>query len=302
MTTLYQLHFTAARGLIEESAALLENSLPEPLSVSIFEVEGDIWGLNAHYSVPPDITATRRHLACTLEQPEAAFPLSMEPLADKDWVSHVQKNLKPVEAGRFLIHGEHDREKASGHNYAIEINAAQAFGTAHHGTTMGCLIAIDQLSAMSTPASILDLGTGTGILAIAAHMVWPKAAIIATDIDPIAVEIAAANAAHNLAPALTGSERGGPITFICADGLDHPALMAASPFDLLIANILAKPLIEMAVPLTGAIKPGGRALLSGILDDQAADVIRAFQAAGLCHNSTDQHGEWVTIQFEKIDG
>lgn len=291
---LHQLTIRCEKHLASQIAALLENILPEPLSTSHFEEPDKLtWAASATYQAKEDRDAARHIVTTTFSDKNDDMTFEETEIEDMDWVSHVQSQLCPVEAGRFLIYGSHDRDTAGGAKFGIEIDAAQAFGTAHHGTTKGCLIAIDDLaSRIAPPATILDLGTGTGILAIAASLTWPDATILATDIDPVAVDIAAANSAlnntHN-------------ITALCANGLHDETLMKAAPFNLLIANILAKPLITMAGQITGAVAPSGTLLLSGILDHQAKDVETAYINAGLAHQSTSLIGEWATILFQKTE-
>ena len=289
---LHQIIIRCDKALSGQVAALLENSYPEPLSVSHFEEPDQLsWAASATYKTSDDLGAARGLVEAHFSSDQNELIFETQQVEDMDWVSHVQSQLCPVEAGRFLIYGSHDRETAIGANYGIEIDAAQAFGTAHHGTTKGCLIAIDDLSqSITPPKTILDLGTGTGILAIAASLTWPDATIIASDVDPIAVDIAAANTALNNAAA---------ITTLCADSLQDDTIQSAAPFNLLIANILARPLIAMAGEITGAVAPQGTLLLSGILDKQAKDVETAYTDAGLTHRSTSLIGEWATILFQK---
>lgn len=289
--SLYQIKITAEKPLGAAILVVLENSFPEPLTVSHYEEDDKSWSVAAIYDhrIEPDIL---RHLINTnLDTENQDYQLDQLPIKDIDWVAHVQSELKPVIAGRFFIHGSHDREKAKGQPSAIEIDAAQAFGTAHHGTTEGCLTAIDKLAFTGlTPTNILDLGTGSGILAIAASMVWPEAKILASDIDPIAIDIAITNIELN---------NQSTIRTRCADGVDDEVITAAAPYDLLIANILAKPLIELAPVIEPLLKPEGTLLLSGILETQAEDVETAYCKQGLTHQRTDHFDEWVTILFTK---
>jgi len=287
---LYQLLIYADKTICANSANLLENSEPAPLSTSHYE-EDKTWKSALLYDHEPNLTQLTDHICTTLEINPSELSLQSEVIKDKDWVSHVQSGLKPVQAGRFFIYGSHDKDKAQGQPFAIEIDAAQAFGTAHHGTTKGCLIAIDEHAQQTTPNSILDLGTGTGILAIGAALVWPKAKIIASDIDPIAVDIAHDNTGLN--------HQAKHIQTLCANGFENKTLQANAPYDLVIANILAKPLISMASDLEMIIATGGHAILSGILSTQASNLIANYVATGLIHCSTKPYDEWVTIHFKK---
>jgi len=208
-------------------------------------------------------------------------------IPDTNWVRHVEKMLAPVAAGRFLVHGPHDREKAAGHAFPIEIEAGEAFGTAHHGSTEGCLIAISHIVPALLPRLVLDLGTGSGVLAIAIAKLAPDALILASDIDARSVEIAGENAAKNGVP--------DAIRAIVATGLDHPALSGSAQFDLIVANILAGPLVELAPGIARGLKPDGRIILSGLLDRQASEVLLAYTSAGCAEISRVTRGEWVTL-------
>jgi len=208
-------------------------------------------------------------------------------IADTNWVRHVEKMLPPVAAGRFLVHGPHDRDVAAGHPFAIEIEAGEAFGTAHHGSTEGCLIAISHIVPALSPARVLDLGTGSGVLAIAIAKLAPAVRILASDIDARSVEIAAENALKNGVP--------GNIHAIVATGLDHSVLSEARAFDLIVANILAGPLVDLAPGIARALRPTGRIILSGLLDRQAGEVNHAYAAAGCSEINRVSRGEWVTL-------
>ena len=208
-------------------------------------------------------------------------------IPDTNWVRHVEKMLTPVLAGRFMVHGPHDRDQAAGHAYAIEIEAGEAFGTAHHGSTEGCLIAISHVVPTLAPKRVLDLGTGSGVLAIAIAKLAPDAKILASDIDARSVEIAAENAGKNGVP--------GAIRTVVASGLDHPLLSEPAQFDLVAANILAGPLMDLAPGIARALKPGGRIILSGLLDRQASEVLHAYASAGCTEDNRVTRGEWVTL-------
>ncbi len=292
---LFQLHFRSEKTINALIADILENLDPAPVSVSFFEDENKVWQTTAHYQVMPDTEVLKSAINDILGISEDQYQLISSKTEDIDWVSHVQKLLKPVRAGRFFIHGSHDNDKASNEPFAFEIDAAQAFGTAHHGTTKGCLIAIDDLSQIITPKNILDLGAGSGILAIAASKVWPTAEITASDIDPIAVNIASENETLNQ----NSVNPSRPITHLCIDGVNDPAINSKAPFDLIIANILAGPLIKMAGEVSAILNTNGQLLLSGILDTQSDEVVRAYVATGLKHQQTRFYGEWTTSNFIK---
>ena len=296
-TQLYQLTIRADKKINDGIADLLENIYPEPTAVSHFEDKknSNRWTTSAHYQEQPSKENIIEQITNILNVSPESYELEITKVENIDWVSHVQKGLKPVRAGRFFIHGSHDSDKAQDEPYPILIDAAQAFGTAHHGTTEGCLKAISELSETLEPKTILDLGAGSGILAIAASKVFNQANIIACDIDPISVEVAKTNDDLNRPE----GESQAPITHICSDGLNDEKIQASAPFDLLIANILAKPLIAMAPKIAGAVAPGGTLLLSGILDVQSADIIKAYESEGLTHLKTETIDEWTTSLFHK---
>jgi len=206
--------------------------------------------------------------------PQAA--LRFQPIAAKDWVAASLVRLKPVAAGRFIVHGAHDRGGIAINRIGIEIEAALAFGTGHHGTTRGCLLALDRickaLRGGKAAPRILDLGAGSGVLAIAAARVL-RQGVLATDIDPTAVRAARANARRNRVGAL--------VEIVQAAGVATPAIRARAPFDLVFANILLGPLQRLAAPLTEIIAPGGRLVLSGLLTAQANAALAAYRALRL---------------------
>ena len=215
--------------------------------------------------------------------------IEIEILPDIDWVSHSLEGLNPVRAGRFFVHGSHDRDKVKPGDLAIEIDAGQAFGTGHHGTTVGCLELIADVMEHEKPQNALDLGTGSGILAIGIALIKPIR-ILATDIDPIAIKVAKENFALN------GVAK--TITAITATGLDDEEIKKRAPFDLIVANILANPLIELAPQMVPALKKGGSIVLSGILEEQHDRVVKAFEAAGAKYIKTLHHEGWVAIHLK----
>ncbi|MGH1407036.1 MAG: 50S ribosomal protein L11 methyltransferase [Rhodomicrobiaceae bacterium] len=296
-TQLYQLTIRADKTINDGIADLLENIYPEPTAVSHFEDKknSDRWTTSAHYLEQPSRENIVEQISNILNVTPESYELDISKMENIDWVSHVQKGLKPVRAGRFFIHGSHDSDKAKNEPYSILIDAAQAFGTAHHGTTEGCLKAISELSETHQPKNILDLGSGSGILAIASSMVFKDATIIASDIDPVSVQVAQTNDDLNQPE----NSNNAKITHICGDALNDKTIQETAPFELLIANILAKPLISMAPDITNAVAPDGTLLLSGILDVQSDDVIEAYVAEGLTHLKTDLIGEWTTSLFHK---
>jgi ribosomal protein L11 methyltransferase len=231
------------------------------------------WRVAIHFRTPPDEAAVRE-LADVALGPDAGKALHFERIAAKDWVRESLVGLKPVAAGRFVVHGAHDRDCVSRNRIGIEIEAALAFGTGHHGTTRGCLLALDHIckSGGQAPRRILDVGTGTGVLTIAAARALRRP-VLATDIDASAVRVAREKARLNRA--------GDVVTFVHADGVTAPAIHARAPFDLIFANILLKPLQRLAAPLRKILAPGGRIVLSGILTSQANAVLAAYRPLAL---------------------
>jgi ribosomal protein L11 methyltransferase len=226
--------------------------------------------------------------ALTADYPD--LEISREDIPDIDWVTKSLEGLQPVRAGRFLVHGSHDRDKIRPGDVSIEIDAGQAFGTGHHGTTAGCLEMIDRVLRSRNVKNVLDLGTGSGVLAIAAHKIRPVP-VLATDIDPVAVRVARDNVRLN--------EIASGITLATAPGFHHGAFTKYGPFDLIIANILARPLMGMAPDLVRHLAPGGTVILSGILASQRLKVIAAYNGQKLAHVRTIWRNGWVTIVMQK---
>jgi ribosomal protein L11 methyltransferase len=234
------------------------------------------WRVTAHFAAPPD-QAAMRELAAVAAGAQAGEALRFETIAARDWVGESLAGLKPVAAGRFIVHGAHDRSVVALNRIGIEIEAALAFGTGHHGTTRGCLFALDHIckicrSSAPAPCRLLDVGTGTGVLAIAAARALRRG-VLATDIDVASVRVARDNARLNRA--------GNFVMFTHADGLTTPAIRARAPFDLVLANILLKPLQRLATPIRRVLAPGGRVVLSGILTSQANAVLAAYRPLAL---------------------
>ena len=279
--------FTALTTLTGEDQAralgeALERVAPEPTGVGVFKVEdgSGLWEVGGYFEGAPD-TAALAVLAAAF----GAAEFAVSELPDTDWVAHVRRELKPVEAGRFFVYGSHDADKVPEGRIALLIEAAMAFGTGHHGTTLGCLTALDALAAV--PARVADIGCGTAVLAMAAKRMFPGAAVIASDIDEVAVEVAEANLAAN--------GMAGDVTCVTAAGFAHPALAAAAPFDLVFANILKGPLLDLAAPMSESTAPGGTVILSGILNEQADEVAGVYARAGFNPAHRLEIVEWTTL-------
>ena len=256
------------------------------LSVTIFDAADNQMLVQGLYETRRDAETARD----TLDLP-AETACSISQLPAKDWVSETQAGLPPVHAGRFFIYGSHDADKVPADVVALHVDAGMAFGTGHHGTTAGCLsIFSELLDAKILMKSVLDLGCGAGILAMAAAKTLPGADITATDIDPDAIAVTDQNMIDN---AVTGR-----IKTAVADGFDSPVLKDKQ-FDLIFANILAGPLMGLADDITAATAPGGRVILSGILDEKAEQVAECFSQAGLKVTPQPSLQGWTSLLAEK---
>ena len=277
----------------EDAAVALANAIermePEPTGVGVFEIEDDsgLWEVGAYFLEKPDMVM--------LEVIALAFgakPFALSELPEIDWVAKVRRELSPVEAGRFFVFGSHDADKVPEGRVALQIEATVAFGTGHHGTTLGCLRAFDRLfEAGFRPGKVADIGCGTAVLAMAAAAVLPEALVIASDIDAVAVDVAEANIAIN------GLE--GRLECLEAAGFGHARLAEAAPFDLVFANILKGPLIELAPDMAGHLGKGGLAILSGLLVVQAEAVTAAYEAEGFALEGREDIGEWSTLVLKR---
>ena len=267
----------------------MEGMTPEPTGVGVFEMEdgSGLWEVGGYFEEAPDDT-TLTVLAVAM----GAKPFVVSELPETDWVAHVRRELSPVEAGRFFVYGSHDADKVPDDCEPLLIEAAMAFGTGHHGTTLGCLRALDRLATDGFHGqNTVDVGCGTAVLAMAAARIWPEN-VLASDIDEVAVEVAAANVTAN------GLE--GRVRCVEAAGFDHPELAAAAPFDLVFANILKGPLVALAPDMAQAMQPGGYAILSGILNEQADDVIAVYAQSGINLTHRESIVDWTTLTLRKM--
>jgi len=276
----------AGHGPAVDLGAAMEELDPAPYGVGVFEVEdgSGLYEVAAHFMEPPDEIALTL-LATAMGAKE--FVVSEVP--DRDWVAHVRRELAPVEAGRFFVYGSHDADKVPDGCIPLRIEAAMAFGTGHHGTTLGCLRALDRLhEAGARPARIADIGCGTAVLAMAAAALWSDAGpIVAGDIDETAVDTARANVAAN--------DLAGRIDCVLAAGLDAPQFEAGGPFDLVFANILKGPLTALAPSISGATAPGGWVILSGILTEQADAILKVYSRNGFSLTNREDIVDWSTL-------
>jgi ribosomal protein L11 methyltransferase len=240
-------------------------------AIAAFERPDTRWDVTVHFADPPD-QALVRQLVTNAAGRDAAQTIAFDTVEAKDWVKATLEDLIPVPAGRFIVHGQHDRDRIAPNKLGIEIEAALAFGTGHHGTTRGCLLLLDHVLKAYQPRRVLDLGTGTGVLAIAAAKAL-HATVLASDIDPLSVKVARENARLNASGHL--------VQAIHATGFSAPQFAEFGPFDLVLANILANPLRQMATEMARHLAPSALVILSGLLTPQAASVIAAYRARGL---------------------
>ncbi|RWG52171.1 MAG: 50S ribosomal protein L11 methyltransferase [Mesorhizobium sp.] len=284
-------HFTAGKAEADRIFAALDAAFEdEGLPLALLEVDeaNDIHEVSLYADGDVDAVAVRINgILADLALPKQ---VEREALPDIDWVARSLEGLKPVRAGRFFVHGTHDRDKRRSGDLAIEIEAGLAFGTGHHGTTAGCLELLEQVVLRERPGNALDLGTGSAVLAIAlaklAHI-----PVLATDIDPVAVRVAATNARLNRVKAL--------VETVTAPGFHHPIFSSRAPFDLIVANILARPLMRLAPEMARHIRLGGSLVLSGILDRQRDAVISAYVGQSFRHVRTLHREGWVTIHLKR---
>jgi ribosomal protein L11 methyltransferase len=261
----------------------------ETVAAGASEAAPGRWRMAIHFREPPNETAVRA-LVALAAGPSAANALAFERVAARDWVAASLAGLKPVRAGRFVVHGAHDRGRVPPNAIGIEIEAALAFGTGHHATTHGCLLALDRLAKSRRARRVLDVGTGSGVLAIAAARML-RAPVIATDIDTSAVRAARANARLNHVGAL--------VTCLHAAGVGGHGVRARPPYDLIFANILLGPLKRMAEPMARLVAPGGYVVLSGLLSAQANAALAAYSAAGLTLTFRIARDGWTTLAMAR---
>jgi ribosomal protein L11 methyltransferase len=285
-----------AEALKEDIAPLALLDDPPVLMTSEGDADApDSWRLDAYFGARPSRSMTDM-LKRLVPSAGSAEPW-IEQVADEDWVTLSQQGMEPIDAGRFFIHTPLHRGTTPPGSIALEIDAGRAFGTGQHETTAGCLIALSRLKANGAVfGNILDLGTGTGLLAFAALRLWPATRATASDIDPVAIDVAKENAAVN--GVKLGRARG-QLDLAVAAGLEHPQLKARTPYDLVIANILAGPLIALAPSVSAALAPRGRLLLAGLLNFQAERVAAAYRREGLMLTGRIERGEWPTLVMRK---
>lgn len=249
------------------------------------EVEDDRerWRLDAYFEAEPGASAIA-FLRTLVGGPAAPV---VERLGDEDWVTLSQAGLEPIRQGRFVVHTAAHSVAPPPGGRAFLIDAGRAFGTGHHATTAGCLAMLDGMAGRRF-GNVIDIGTGTGLLAFAARHLWPEATVTATDIDAAAIEVARANAAVN------GVDR---IDWVVADGALDAGITAAAPYDLIVANVLAGPLVSMAAELAAIAAPGAAILLAGLLETQRGEVVAAYAACGCALVVADVRGDWTILRL-----
>jgi ribosomal protein L11 methyltransferase len=264
--------------------------VPEAAAAGTVEADEarNLWIAEAWYGDEPDVTALAPLLA---EAGLAPCDITIAALADIDWVRRSLEGLAPVSAGRFFLHGAHDRHRRPAGHIAIEIDAGTAFGTGHHGSNRGCLEALDRLLRRERPCRILDVGCGTGVLAIAAARAL-RAPVIASDIDSEAVRVTAENARRNGAAPL--------VKVVVAAGLAAPLIRRNAPYDLVFANILARPLMALAPAIAAATARHGHVILAGLTRAQERQVLAAYRARALVPASRIRHDQWSTLVLKRL--
>ncbi len=289
MATYTALTTLSGKDAADALSMAMERLEPAPTGVAVLVIEdgSGLWEVGGYFEEAPDAVAL-----ALLAASFGARPFVVSELPQTDWVAHVRRELSPVEAGRFFVYGSHDADKLPEGRVGLLIDAAMAFGTGHHGTTLGCLRAFDRLLEQGCRFErVADVGCGTAVLAMAAAKTLPEAYVIASDIDPVAVDVAEANLEFN--------DMGLSVDCVVAAGFDADPLQQAAPYDLVFANILKGPLIDLAPAMAAHTTGGGIAILSGLLNEQADDVIAVYQQSGYDLVQRDEIVEWTTLTLQR---
>ncbi|EJF83002.1 50S ribosomal protein L11 methyltransferase [Bartonella rattimassiliensis] len=289
MSQQIRLFYSAFKSEAEQFYTLLETAFDEegyPLALAEIDEKNSIYELSLYVDQDNQKNVIKRFANVLSIDSDK---INIEVLPNIDWVQKSLEGLKPVHAGPFFLHGSHNRNAIPTNVLPIEIEANQAFGTGHHGTTAGCLEMIAKVMENENPQNALDLGTGSGVLAIGIAMLKPIT-ILASDIDPIAIQVTQ----HNIQ--LNGVKE--YITAVTATGFSHEQIASRAPFDLIVANILANPLIELSQEMVKALQKGGSLILSGILEEQHADILKAYVKQKLKPIETYHRQGWVTIHLK----
>lgn len=289
MTSFSALTTMTGQDTANALAEALEALTPEPTGIGVFEVEdgSGLWEVGAYFTDAPDQAGL-----AVLAALHDVKPFVVSEIPDQDWVAKVKRDLPPVAAGRFFVYGSHDADQIPDGSIPLLIEAAMAFGTGHHGTTLGCLKALDKLVNDGIVAqNVVDVGCGTAVLAMAAAHVYPNT-VLASDIDPVAVDVAIANVAAN--------GQADRVKCVVAAGFDAPALRDAAPFDLVFANILKGPLIALSADMGRSVAPGGHVILSGILNEQADEVVNVYAQVGFNLTHRESIVDWTTLTMQRL--
>jgi len=275
------------RAAADALSDALETLYPEPTGIDVMDTDDGtgIWVVDAYFVEEPDLAGLA--LLATLH---GAADFAVQEMPDVDWVAKVKRDLAPVVAGRFFVYGSHDADNVPEDCEPLLVEAALAFGSGHHGTTLGCLRALDGLANDGfVGQNVADIGCGTAVLAMGAARIWPNT-VLASDIDPVAVEVAQQNVVDN------GLD--GRVHCVTAAGFDHPDLAKAAPFDLVFANILKGPLIDLAPDVATNLAPNGHMILSGILNEQADAIVSVYARFGINLTQREDIGEWTTLMLQ----
>nr|WP_246587041.1 50S ribosomal protein L11 methyltransferase [Stakelama flava] len=278
----------------DEFALAMLEPMPALMTSERVADDADQWQLDAYFEDKPDDQTVAAVRALVPSAAEA--DITLQPVDEQDWVTISQEGIEPVHTSRFYVHTSANRGEIPQGVRPLRIEAGRAFGTGQHETTLGCLTMIERMKASGARFhNIADVGTGTGLLAFAALNLWPAAAVVASDIDPVAMEVTEENAKANGVPL---GRLPGQLALATAAGIDHPLLHRRAPYDLIIANILAGPLVELAPRLTSVLAEGGTLILAGLLDRQAATVATAYRRQGM-RLAGRMAGEWPTLRLVK---
>ncbi len=278
----------------DEWVALLD-PMPTIVAEEVEAFNDAKWRVKAYFSEKPD-TGVLVRLQDRLPSAANSKPV-LELLPDEDWLVLSQQGLKPVSAGRFYVHTSDNKGRVPPRATVFQIEASQAFGTGGHETTSGCLAMLDRMKRSGLRFDhIADIGTGTGLLAFAAQSLWPGALITASDIDPVSIDVTAYNAGVNAVPL---GQSAGRVALCVAQGTDHEMLQNRAPYDLVVANILAGPLIELAASFAAITQEGGSLILAGLLDTQANAVLATYRRQGFRLQKRIDTGDWPCLWLIK---
>ena len=278
----------------DEWVALLD-PMPTIVAEEVEAFNDAKWQVKAYFSEKPDADVLTK-LQGRLPSAANAKPV-LESLPDQDWLVMSQQGLKPVQAGRFYVHTSDNKGRVPAEATVFQIEASQAFGTGGHETTSGCLAMLDRMKSSGLRFDhVADIGTGAGLLAFAASSLWPSAHVTASDIDPVSIDVTAYNAGINSVPL---GQTAGRVALCIAQGTDHEMLQARAPYDLLIANILAGPLIELAASFAAIIQECGSLILAGLLDTQADAVLAKYRRQGFRLQRRIDSGDWPCLWLVK---